>query len=153
MRPALPESGSKTAWSPVVLRGRVVPTAASLSVELGGGPETWQCVGLAEDGFVVQSERALPINRVLRCRLVVPDVAEMDLFAFAAAEPVGDRQEVKPMGMSGEMADRWFAIRQAVGGITGARGTGPTRPLKTGVYVSIPRSRTDWFWRLLQRLR
>jgi hypothetical protein len=136
-----------------VLRGRVVSTAASLSVDLGTGPETWRCVGLAEDGFVVESERALPLNRVLRCRLVVPDVAEMDLFAFAASEPVGDRQEVKPMGMSGEMAERWFAIRQAVGGTTRARGTGPTRPLKTGVYVSIPRSRTDWFWRLLQRLR
>jgi hypothetical protein len=131
----------------------VVPTAASVSVDLGSGAETYRCVGLAEDGFVVESERALPLNRVLRCRLMVPDAGELELFAFAAAERVGDRQEMKPMGMSGEMAERWLALRQSVGGVTRARGTGPTRPLKSGVYTSIPRSRSDWFWRILQRLR
>ncbi len=153
MRTATEASGSKPAWTPVVLRGLVVPAHASAHIELGSGAETWPCVGLAEDGFVVESERALPLNRVLRCRLVVPHADELDLFVFAAAEPVDDRQEVKPMGMSGEMADRWLALRQSLGGVTRARGTGPTRPLKSGVYVSIPRSRGDWFWRLLQRLR
>ena len=153
LRPATPETGSQASWSPAVLKGRVVPTVASVHIEIGGTAETWRCVGLAEDGFVVEGERALPLRQLLRCRLIVPDAGEMDLFAFAAAQPAGDRQELKPMGMSGEMAERWFALRQTVGGTTRARGTGPTRPVKNGVYVSIPRSRGDWFWRLLERIR
>jgi hypothetical protein len=148
-----PDHSSKTAWSPAVLKGVVVPMSAEVRVEIGGSVETCRCVGLAEDGFVIESERALPLNQLLRCTLRLPDFDELQLLAFAAADGIETRQEIKPMGMSREMADRWCELRQKLSGTIRARGTGPTRPFKSGVYVSIPRSRGDWFWRLFGRLR
>ena len=153
MRPAPHDPSSKAASAPLVLRGPVVPAAVEVRIEIAGRVDTVVCVGLAEDGFVVESERALPLRELLRCSLRLPDGDSLDLFAFAAAAAVDERQEVKPMGMSGAVAERWQALRHQIGGTVRARGTGPTRPLKTGVYLSVPRGRGDWFWRLLQRLR
>jgi hypothetical protein len=136
-----------------VLRGALVPATAEVRIEIGGAARTCRCVGLADDGFVVESDHPLPLRQLLRCTLRVPDAGELDLFAFAACAPVGARHEMKPMGMSGEVAERWYAMREKLGGAVRARGTGPTRPLKAGVYVSVARSRAGWFGRLLQRFR
>lgn len=145
------DHSSKTAWSPAVLKGLLVPTSAEVRVEIGGATETLLCIGLAEDGFVVEGERALPLQQLLRCTLRVPDVGDLDLFAFAAADAIDCRQEIKPMGMNGRLAERWAALHQKLGGTVRARGTGANRPFKTGVYVSMPRARG--LWRLFQRGR
>ena len=136
-----------------VLKGLVVPTSAEVRVEIGGIVETCRCVGLAEDGFVIESDHALPLNQLLRCTLRLPEADDLELLAFAAADPVEAMQEIKPMGMRGAEAERWSALRQKLGGGPRSRGTGPTRPVKTGVYVSFPPSRGDWFWRLFGRPR
>ena len=145
------DHSSKTAWSPAVLKGLLVPTAAEVRIEIGGHVETLLCVGLAEDGFVIESERQLPLRQLLRCTLRLPDGGDLDLFAFAAAASVESRQEIKPMGMIGAMAERWNALRNTIDGTVRAHGTGPTRTPKTGVYVTMPRNRG--LWRLLQRRR
>lgn len=153
MDPHANDHNSKTTWSPAVLKGQVVATSAEVRIELGGGVETHHCVGLAEDGFVIECERRLPLHQLLRCTLCLPDTGDLELVAFAVADCGETRQEIKPMGMTGEVADRWYALRQQLGGAVRARGTGPTRPLKAGVYVSMPPARSEWFWRLLGRLR
>ncbi|HEU5055763.1 MAG TPA: hypothetical protein VFU21_04535 [Kofleriaceae bacterium] len=153
MRPDPHDPSSRTAWSPAVLKGMLVPTSAEVRVVIGGATETLLCVGLAEDGFVVEGGRALPLRQLLRCTLRVPDADDLDLFAFAVAGAVERRQEIKPMAMSGAVAERWDALRNQVAGTVRARGTGPTRPLRAGVYMSVSRQRSDWFWRLLHRLR
>lgn len=152
-RPHPTDHSSETAWSPAVLKGQLVATSAEVRIELRGSIETIRCIGLAEDGFVIESERPLPLHQLLRCTLRLPDTLDLDLFAFAVADSGETRQEIKPMGMTGEMADRWHALRQSLGGTVRARGTGPTRPLKSGVYVSMPPARGEWFWRLFGRLR
>lgn len=153
MGPHPTEQGSTTTWSPAVLKGQLVATSAEVRIELGGSVETRRCIGLAEDGFVIECERPLPLHQLLRCTLRLPDTLDLDLLAFAVADSGETRQEIKPMGLTGEMADRWHALRQRFGGTVRARGTGPTRPLKSGVYVSMLPARGDWFWRLLGRLR
>lgn len=153
-RPLPADRGPPRAWAPVVLRGALVPAgAAEVRIEMGGAARNCRCVGLADDGFVIECEEGLPLRQVLRCTLEVPDAGALELFAFAATDPVEARQEVKPMAMSGELAERWYALRARLGGAVRARGTGPTRPLRPGVYLAVPRARGDWFWRLLDRLR
>ena len=149
MRPATPDSTSSN-WCPAVLKGNLVPTATDVRIEIGNYVKTFRCVGLAEDGFVVESEQLLPLRQVLRCRLVMPEGDDFELFAFAAtgAETAG-HQELKPIGMSREMTDRWQSLRQTNDVSARARGTGPTRPVKAGVYVSLPRTRGDWLRRLV----
>ena len=153
MRPQTHPSIKERTWSPAILKGLVVPTSAEVCIEIGGSVERLLCIGLAEDGFVVESQRALPLRQLLRCTLRLPESDELELFAFAAADSVEARQEIKPMGMNGAMAARWQQLRDKLGGAVLARGTGPTRPLKSGVYLTMPRQRGDWFWRLLGRAR
>lgn len=151
------QTSNTTAWSPLVLKGQLVPTAAHVRIEIGSSSHTCQCIGLAEDGFVVQSERRLPARVLLRCWLTLPGGDEMELCAFAATDGELARQEIKPIGMSREMANRWKALRRETGGRPEpeprARGTGPRPSQRTGVYVTLPQPRGAWLRRLVGRGR
>lgn len=153
MRPETHSSIDERDWTPAILKGLLVPTSAQVRIEIGGSIETVACIGLAEDGFVIESERPLPLRQLLRCTLRLPDGDDLDLFAFAVAGAVESWQEIKPMGMNGRMAERWQALRHDGSATPLARGTGPTRPPRGGVYVSMPRQRGQWFRRLLGRTR
>ena len=133
------------------LKGIVVPARFEVVIELGNASWTCACVGIAEDGFVVEGGQPLPTNHVVRCRLVAPD-GELELFGFAAAAARGDHQEIKSMGLKGPVAERWQSLRRTfdVGDSLGvrARGTRPTGPIRSGVYVTLPHSKQSWVRRL-----
>ena len=141
--------------APVHLKGTLVPAGFDVIIDLGSATRTCRCLGLAADGFVIQTDKPLPANQVLRCRLRLPD-GDLELFAFATAGG-RRRQEIKPMGLKGDVAEKWELLRSSLddgdslGHKLRARGTRPTGPIRSGVYVSLPEARTGWVRRLLGR--
>jgi HD-like signal output (HDOD) protein len=97
---------------PTTLKGSVVAVSIPVTVERKSGDQQLMCVSLASDGFVATGTQALPLNQVIKCRLL--DVEEdLELVAFVAAVVHdGDyRFEMKPMGLTGPSARRWQQLR------------------------------------------
>ena len=95
------------------LRGQVVPASIPVTVERKGGDEQIVCVGLAADGFVAHGTQALPLNQVVKCRMLGVE-EDLELVAFVAGVVRnGDeyRFEMKPMGLAGGHASRWQKLR------------------------------------------
>jgi hypothetical protein len=98
--------------APVHLKGTLVPARFDVIIDLGSATRTCRCLGLAADGFVIQTDKPLPANQVLRCRLRLPD-GDLELFAFATAGG-RRRQEIKPMGLKGDVAEKWESLRTSL---------------------------------------
>jgi HD-like signal output (HDOD) protein len=94
------------------LRGEVVPASIPLTVERKGGDQQLVCVGLATDGFVAHGTRSLPLNQVVKCKLMSGE-EDFEVVAFVAAvtKDAEYRFEMKPMGLSGVNARKWLALR------------------------------------------
>ncbi|HKE15148.1 MAG TPA: HDOD domain-containing protein [Kofleriaceae bacterium] len=95
------------------LRGQVVPASIPVTVERKGGDEQIVCVGLAADGFVAHGTQPLPLNQVVKCRMLGVE-EDLELVAFVAGVARnGDeyRFEMKPMGLVGGHASRWQKLR------------------------------------------
>lgn len=94
------------------LRGEVIPASIPVTVERKGGDQQLVCVGLATDGFVAHGTRALPLNQVVKCKLMSGD-EDIEVVAFVAGvtKDAEYRFEMKPMGLSGVNARKWQALR------------------------------------------
>lgn len=95
------------------LRGQVVPASIPVTVERKGGDEQIVCVGLAADGFVAHGTQPLPLNQVVKCRMLGVE-EDLELVAFVAGVARKDdeyRFEMKPMGLVGGHATRWQKLR------------------------------------------
>jgi HD-like signal output (HDOD) protein len=98
---------------PTTLRGEVVPASIPISVERKSGDEQLVCVGLAADGFVAHGVQPLPLNQVVKCRMLGVD-EDLELVAFVAGVARNDseyRFEMKPMGLVAGHAARWQRLR------------------------------------------
>jgi HD-like signal output (HDOD) protein len=102
---------------PTTLKGQVVSTTIPVTVERKSGDQHLVCVGLAADGFVARGTQSLPLNQVVKCRLLGIE-ENLDLFAFVAAvvKEDGYRFEIKPMGLTGPTARRWQELRSGSAG-------------------------------------
>jgi HD-like signal output (HDOD) protein len=109
------------------LKGVVIPTSIPVTVERRTGDQQLVCVGLASDGFVATGTQSLPVNQIVKCRLLGID-EDLELVAFVAAvSRDGDyRFEVKPVGLSGPTARSWQKLREAAGAPVAA--VEPPRP-------------------------
>lgn len=94
------------------LRGEVVPASIPVTIERKGGDQQLVCVGLATDGFIAHGTRSLPLNQVVKCKLMNGD-EDFEVVAFVAgvSKDVEYRFEMKPMGLSGVNARKWQALR------------------------------------------
>jgi HD-like signal output (HDOD) protein len=101
---------------PSTLRGELVPASIPVTVERKGGDQQLVCVGLAADGFVAHGTQPLPLNQVVKCRLLGID-EDLELVAFVAAvlKENDYRFEMKPMGLVGGHARSWQKLRCASG--------------------------------------
>ncbi|HTE54131.1 MAG TPA: HDOD domain-containing protein [Kofleriaceae bacterium] len=94
------------------LRGEIVPASIPVTIERKGGDQQLVCVGLASDGFVAHGTHALPLNQVVKCRLLGGE-EDFELVAFVAGVTKDGeyRFEMKPMGLSGVNARKWLTLR------------------------------------------
>ncbi|HEX9326267.1 MAG TPA: HDOD domain-containing protein [Reyranella sp.] len=101
---------------PTTLKGDLVPASIPVTVERKSGDQQLVCTGLAADGFVAQGTQALPLNQVVKCKMLGLD-EDFEVVAFVAAvsKDQGYRFEVKPMGLTGINARKWEKLRSASG--------------------------------------
>jgi HD-like signal output (HDOD) protein len=94
------------------LRGELVPVSIPVTIDRKGGDHQLVCVGLAADGFVAHGTTALPLNQVVKCRLVGLD-EDLELVAVVAAVAKNGeyRFEIKPMGLTGGYERKWQKLR------------------------------------------
>ena len=142
---------------PTTLKGRVVTVNIPATVERKTGDQHLVCVGLAADGIVAHGTQALPLNQVVKCKLLGTD-GDLDLVAFVATviKEDGDyRFEIKPMGLTGPNARRWQELRGEGGEIKPSRPrTESSAPRPTGAaYVSLHADRGSTLRRLGSWLR
>jgi HD-like signal output (HDOD) protein len=116
---------------PTTLKGQVVTTSIPIAIERKSGDQQLVCVGLATDGFVASGSHSLPLNQVVKCKLLAAD-GNLELVAFVAAVVKEDdyRFEMKPMGLSGPTAKRWQQLRATAAEATGAPASAEPEPTR-----------------------
>jgi HD-like signal output (HDOD) protein len=95
------------------LRGELVPASIPVTVERKGGDQQLVCVGLAADGFVAHGTAPLPLNQVVKCRMLGAE-EDFEMVAYVAGvvkDAAEYRFEMKPMGLSGGNARKWQKLR------------------------------------------
>jgi hypothetical protein len=117
---------------PTTLKGLLVSTSIPCTVERKGGDHQLMCTGIANDGFVAQGTQPLPMNQVVKCKLLG---VEEDLELVACVTSVtldGEyRFELKPMGLVGVHLRRWQKMRGDVAPVTSQ--TIDVQPARPGV--------------------
>ena len=141
---------------PTTLKGRMVTVNIPITVERKTGDQQLVGVGLAVDGIVAHGTQALPLNQVVKCRLLGLE-EDLELVAFVAAVVKEDgeyRFEIKPMGLTGPNARRWQELRGEGAESRPApdRESAPPRP-SGSAYVSLHADRGSPLRRLGSWLR
>lgn len=97
---------------PTTLKGQLIPTSIPCTVERKGGDHQLMCTGMASDGFVAQGTQPLPMNQVVKCKLLGVE-EDLELVACVTAVTLeGEyRFELKPMGLVGAHLRRWQKMR------------------------------------------
>ncbi|HTE49734.1 MAG TPA: HDOD domain-containing protein [Kofleriaceae bacterium] len=115
---------------PTTLKGQLVTSSIPVTVERKGGDQQLMCTGMTDDGFVAQGTQPLPLNQVVKCRMLGVD-EDLDLVAFVAAVALDGeyRFEMKPMGLVAGHARKWQKLRgdAASGGVEAVEVL-PSRP-------------------------
>lgn len=125
---------------PTTLKGQLVSTGIPCTVERRGGDHQLMCTGIANDGFVAQGTQPLPMNQVVKCKLLGVE-EDLELVACVTAVTLDGeyRFELKPMGLAGAHLRKWQKMR----GDTGPAVTSEkieVQPARPGLAVS---PRTD----------
>jgi hypothetical protein len=99
------------------LSGPLVPVSMPCTVERKGGDHQLRCTAMATDGFVAQGTQPLPMNQVVKCKLLgVEDDLELVVCVTAVSNEGEYRFEMKPMALTGAHLRRWQKMRGDIDG-------------------------------------